>query len=83
VFFREKLAFPQDFLIFSRIRMYVINVRPISDILPRMFAVDLELHPCQLGATVIVSAIAPAAAVEKVFQLFPEYLREGRRGHFH
>jgi hypothetical protein len=60
--------------------MYTIDVRPTSDILPRMFAVDFELHPGDPGATVIVSAAAPLCAVEKAFQLFPEYLSEGRQG---
>ena len=63
--------------------MYTIGGDTYPDILPRIFAFDLELHPDQLGATVVVSAVAPEAAVEKVFQLFPEYLREGRRGHVH
>ena len=61
--------------------MYIINVRPTSDIPPRMFAVDFEVHPGDLGATVIVSAVAPKAAAERAFQLFPDYLREGRQGH--
>jgi len=60
--------------------MYTINVRPISDILPRTYAVDFELYPGNLGATVIVSAVAPLPAVERAFQLLPEYLREGRHG---
>lgn len=56
-------------------------VKPFSDVLPRMFAVDFEVHPGDLGATVIVLASAPEAALERAFQLFPEYLREGRHGH--
>ena len=63
--------------------MYIINVKAISDILPRMYAVDFELHPGDLGATVMVSAATPPSAVERAFQLFLEYLREGRRGHVH
>ena len=46
-----------------------------------MLAVDFELHPGDLGATVIVLASAPEAALDRAFQLFPEYLRDGRHGH--
>ena len=60
--------------------MYTVYVRPVSDILPRMYAVDFELYPGGLGTTVVVSAAAPLSAVERSFQLFPEYLREGRQG---
>jgi hypothetical protein len=41
-----------------------------------MFVVDLELRPGGLDVTVIVLAAAPEAAVERAFQLVPEYLRE-------
>jgi len=61
--------------------MYTIDVRPTSDILPRMFAVDFELHPGGQRATVIVLAAAPEAALERTFQFFPEFLRDGRQGH--
>jgi len=60
--------------------MYIIYVRPISDILPRIYAVDSELPSGAPGATLIVPATAPLFAVERAFQLFPEYLREGRQG---
>ena len=63
--------------------MYIVRVIALSDILPRMFAVDFELRPGELGTTVIVSAVAPEVAVERAFQLFPEYLREGCRGQVH
>ena len=47
---------------FSPTRMYTIDVRPTSDILPRMFAVDFELRPADWRATVVVLAAAPEAA---------------------
>ena len=46
-----------------------------------MYAVDFENRPGDLGATAIVLADAPEAALEKVFNLFPEYRRVSRRGH--
>jgi hypothetical protein len=61
--------------------MYIINVRAISHILPRIFTVDFEVHPGDLGATVIVLAATPEAALERAFQLCLEYLRDGRQGH--
>ena len=61
--------------------MYIIKVRSFSHILPRIFAVDFALHPCGRRATAIVLADDPEAALEKIFNLFPEYLRVGRRGH--
>ena len=48
---------------------------------PRMYSVDFECLPADLGVTAIVLADAPAAALEKVFNLFPEYRRASRRGH--
>ena len=49
--------------------MYIIDVRPTSDILPSMFAVDFALHPGGRRATVIVLADAPEAALEKASKL--------------
>ena len=63
--------------------MYIINVRAVPHTLPRMFAVDFEVHPGDLGATIIVLAATPEAALERAFQLFPEYLRDGCQGHVH
>lgn len=36
--------------------MYTISVEPLSDITPRMFAVDFENRPGTLGGTPIVLA---------------------------
>jgi hypothetical protein len=47
---------------------------------PRMFAVDFKRRPGDLGTTAIVLADAPEAALEKAFNMFPEYLRAGRPG---
>ena len=63
--------------------MYIIDVRPTSDILSPMFAVDFELHPGGRRVTVIVLATGPEVALERAFQFFPEYLRDGRQGHVH
>jgi hypothetical protein len=38
---------------------------------PRMYSVDFERHPGNLGGTAIVLADAPEAALEKAFNLFP------------
>jgi hypothetical protein len=51
--------------------MYIIDVRPTSDILPSMFAVDFALHPGGRRATAVVLAEAPEAALEKASKLFP------------
>jgi hypothetical protein len=48
-----------------------------------MFAVDFELRPADLGATAVVLAATLEAALERAFQLFPEYLRDGCQGHVH
>jgi hypothetical protein len=48
---------------------------------PRMFAVDFKRRPGDLGTTAIVLADAPEAALEKAFNMFPEYRRAGRPGH--
>ena len=48
---------------------------------PRMFAVDFKRRPGDLGTTAIVLADSPEAALEKAFNMFPEFLREGRPGH--
>ena len=61
--------------------MYIINVEPLFDIKPRMYAVDFKKHPGDLGVTAIVLADAPAAALEKAFNMFPEYRRASRPGH--
>lgn len=61
--------------------MYTINVRAIPHTLPRMCAVDFEVHPGGRRVTVIVSATGPEAALERAFQLCPEYLHDGRQGH--
>jgi hypothetical protein len=63
--------------------MYIIDVRPVSDILPSMFAVNFEPYPSYLGATDIVLTLAPESDVEKAFQFFPEYICEGRPGPIH
>jgi hypothetical protein len=52
--------------------MYIISVEPLSDIRPRMYSVDFENHPSDLGITAIVLADAPEAALEKVCKLFRE-----------
>jgi len=41
------------------------------------------LRPCTLVATDIALTLAPESDAEKVFPLFPEYMREGRRGQIH
>jgi hypothetical protein len=46
-----------------------------------MFAVDFKRRPGDLGTTAIVLADSPEAALEKAFNMFPEFLREGRPGH--
>ena len=61
--------------------MYIMDVEPLPGTKPRMYAVNFEKHPGDLGLTAIVLADAPGAALEKIFNLFPEYLRVGRRGH--
>jgi hypothetical protein len=38
---------------------------------PRMYSVDFERYPGDLGVTVIVLADAPGTAPEKAFNLFP------------
>ena len=38
---------------------------------PRMYSVDFENRPGDLGVTAIVFADAPEAALEKAFNLFP------------
>jgi hypothetical protein len=63
--------------------MYTIDVRPVSDILPSMFAINFEPHSSYLPADDIVLTLAPESDVKKAFQLFPEYIREGRRGPIH
>jgi len=63
--------------------MYIIDVRFVSDILPRIFAVNFEPHPSYLGAIDIALTLAPESDAEKAFQLFPEYIREGRRSQIH
>jgi hypothetical protein len=63
--------------------MYIIDVRPVFDNLPRIFAVNFEPHPSYLGATDIALTLAPESDAEKAFQLLPEYIREGRRGQIH
>jgi len=45
-----------------------------------MFAVDFKNHPGDLGTTAIVLADAPEAALEKAFNMFPEYRRASRPG---
>ena len=60
---------------------YTINVEPLSGIKPRMYSGGFENRPGDLGTTAIVVADAPEAAVEKAFNLFPEYRRVSRRGH--
>jgi hypothetical protein len=61
--------------------MYIVDVRPVSDILPRIFAIDFNPQPADFGATPIVLTAAPEAALEKTFQFFPKYLGEGCRAH--
>jgi hypothetical protein len=61
--------------------VYIIKVKAIPHILPRMYAVDFELRPGGQRATVIMLAAAPEAALERAFQVFLEYLRNGRQGH--
>ena len=56
-------------------------MEPLPGITPRMYSVDFENRPGDLGVTVIVVADAPEAALQKVFSLFPEYQRASRRGH--
>jgi hypothetical protein len=56
-------------------------VEPLSGIKPSMHSVDFENRPGDLGTTAIVLADAPEAALEKAFNLFPEYRRVSRRGH--
>jgi hypothetical protein len=38
---------------------------------PRMYSVDFENRPGDLGGTTVVLANAPEAALEKAFNLFP------------
>jgi hypothetical protein len=38
---------------------------------PRMYSVDFERNPGDVGSTAIVLADAPGAAPEKAFNLFP------------
>jgi hypothetical protein len=38
---------------------------------PRMYSVDFENRPGDLGTTAVVLADAPGAALEKAFNLFP------------
>jgi hypothetical protein len=52
---------------------------PLCDILPRMFEVDFERRPGDLGARSIVMAVAPQAALETACGLFPEHLRAGQQ----
>jgi len=56
-------------------------VEPLPGITPRMYSVDFENRPGDLGVSVVILADAPEAALEKVFSLFPEYQRASRRGH--
>jgi hypothetical protein len=63
--------------------MYTINVEPLSDITPRMFAVEFERPSGSLAFTVVVLAMCPKHAMEQVFKMFPEYRRDCRQGHVH
>jgi hypothetical protein len=51
--------------------MYIMNVEPLSHIKPRMYSVDFENRPGDLGGAAIVLADAPEAALEKASKLFP------------
>src|ERR1019366_9392459 len=57
----------RDFLISFRTRMYIIDVRPVSGILPSIFALDYDPHPSYLGATDVVLTPAPESDAEEPF----------------
>ena len=58
-------------------------MRILSEILPQRCAIDFELRPGDLSATVIVSALVRKAAVESALQLFPDFVGEGCHGQVH
>ncbi len=63
--------------------MYIINVEPISEIMPRMFEVEFSLRSGGLGFTIIVPAISPQPALEKAFRIFPELRGTCRQAQVH
>ena len=63
--------------------MYTISVEPLSDITPRMFAVEFERPSGSLEFTVVVLAACPQVALQEAFKMFPEYRRDCRQGHVH
>jgi hypothetical protein len=63
--------------------MYIINVEPLSEIKPRMFAVEFERPSGRLVFTVVVLAVCPKHAIEQVFMMFPEFRRECFQGQVH
>ena len=60
--------------------MYITDVRPRSDITPRMYAVDYELPSGSLAFTTIVLALCPRHALEQVSEMFPELRKMYSRG---
>lgn len=46
--------------------MYIINVEPLPDTKPRMYSVDFENRPGDLGTTAIVLADAPVVGRKSI-----------------
>lgn len=55
--------------------MYIIYVRLLSDLNPRMHSGGFENRLGDSGTAAIVLASAPEAALENHFYMFPEYRR--------